>query len=57
MIDKIKMNDYRQKEVDMIHFTERCTISMILATSFNIFPEDIESPDEEIGRVAEAVKM
>ncbi|CAG9807506.1 unnamed protein product [Chironomus riparius] len=57
MICKIKMNDYSQKEVDMIHFTERCTISMILATSFNIFPEDIASPDEEIGRVAEAVKI
>lgn len=57
MIDNIKMNDCSQKEVDMLHFTERCTISMILASSFSIFPEDVGNTNDEIGRVAEAVKM
>lgn len=57
MIEKIKQSDFSRKEVDMMYFTERCTISMILATSFNIFPEDTEDTDKEIDRVSEAVKM
>lgn len=41
----------------MIYFTERCTISMILASSFNVFPDDIDDSDGSVDKVAEAVKM
>lgn len=57
MVEKIKVNGCGKKEVNMIHFTERCTISMILASSFNVFPGDIDDSDSIVEKVAEAVKM
>jgi hypothetical protein len=57
MVEKIKTIGCGQKEVNMIYFTERCTISMILASSFNVFPMDIDDSDDKVDKVAEAVKM
>ncbi|KAG5670306.1 hypothetical protein PVAND_000582 [Polypedilum vanderplanki] len=55
MVEKIKEVGCGQK--DIIYFTERCTISMILASSFNIFPNDVENNEERINEVATAVKI
>lgn len=57
MIEKLKSHDLVGQEIDIIHYTERCTISMILASSFNVFPEDMENPDQRVDDVAEATKM
>lgn len=54
MIEKLK--SHAGKEVNIIHYTERCTISMILASSFNVFPDDIEDTEKRVDDVAEATK-
>lgn len=54
MIEKLK--SHAGKEVNIINYTERCTISMILASSFNVFPDDIEDTEERVNDVAEATK-
>lgn len=56
MIGKIKSHDEWKKEVDIIHFTERCTISMILASSFDVYPDDMKNTDQQIDNVAKATK-
>jgi hypothetical protein len=56
-LDKINQRDIFGKEIDIMYFTERCTIQMILATSFDIFSSDNVNSDEITDQVAEAVKM
>lgn len=56
MIDKLKQQDLIGKEVNIIEYTEKCTISMILASSFNVFPDDIENTEERVDDVAKATK-
>jgi hypothetical protein len=57
MIEKLKSHADTQKEFNIIHYTERCTISMILASSFNVFPGDSDDLEERVEDVAEATKM
>lgn len=57
MIEKLKSHDLVGNEIDILHFTERCTISMILASSFDVFPADMKDADKSVDDVAEATKM
>lgn len=46
------------EEFDIIYYTERCMVQMILASSFDIFTEDIEGDcDKEIDAIVEAIKL
>jgi cytochrome P450 len=56
MITKMRNEDCNGREIDIIHYTERCTISMILASSFDVFPEDMQDPDKRVDDVATATK-
>lgn len=58
MISKMRNEDVcgGGREIDIIHYTERCTISMILASSFDVFPEDMQDTDRRVDDVATATK-
>lgn len=54
MVEKVGEN-LELKEFDVLHYTEHCTISMIMASSFNAFPEDLK--DSNIEDIVDAMKM
>lgn len=56
MIKKLENHDLAGKEINIIHYTERCTISMILASSFDVFPDDMGDAEKRVDDVAEATK-
>jgi hypothetical protein len=56
MVDKIAKNHLDGDDFDMIHYTERCTIEMIVGSSFDALVEDIDDGDAAIDRVAKCVK-
>lgn len=47
MVAEISANHCDGKEFDVNHYTERCLLRTILATSFDIFDEDLDENDIE----------
>lgn len=57
-VERIAANYADGETFDVNHYTERCMVKMILASSFDIFTEDIEVDGEaEIDNIVESVKL
>lgn len=56
-VDRLAVNHTNGEEFDIHHYTERCMVQMILASSLDIFPDDIEGGgDEEFDFLVEAIR-
>lgn len=55
-VRKIAARHLDGREFDMIHYTERCTIEMIFASSFDAFTEDVEDGERTVDMIAKCVK-
>lgn len=55
-IEKLKNRHSDGKPFDMIHYTERCTIEMILGSSFDAYLEDVSDGDKTMDQIAGCVK-
>jgi hypothetical protein len=57
MVSKISANQSSGDEFDMIYYTERCLVETLLATSFDIFEEDVDKGEEKIEYLLHAVRQ